>query len=139
MRIDLQFRLSAIGMIGLAALSATHELRDRMTEPEPLLALSLGVMPNLAAAFGMPLILASFMTPAAGLPDASACHRAFRRVLAFTTLGLCGWELAQTTNPRFVFDVADLIATGLGSALAYLAFTWQLRRARAAHPGHGPT
>jgi hypothetical protein len=60
MQIGLPLRLSTTGIVGLAALSATHWMRENISAPPPLLAFALGVMPNLAAAFAMPLVLASF-------------------------------------------------------------------------------
>ena len=60
MQFELPQRLSATGIIGLAALSATHWLRENVSDPGPVLSFVLGVMPNLAAAFAMPLILAGF-------------------------------------------------------------------------------
>jgi glycopeptide antibiotics resistance protein len=84
-------------------------------------------MPNLAAAFAMPLILASFRTHTSNTQTAKSSHLRFLGILMFTTLGLCGWEFVQARSNRFVFDVYDLFATVLGSALAYLAFSWNAR------------
>jgi hypothetical protein len=127
MQLELPPRLSATGIIGLAALSATHWLRENVADPGPVLALALGVMPNLAAAFAMPLILASF-TPRTSRPPITEVSRvAYLWVLLFTTCGLWGWELIQTRSERFVFDVYDILATGCGSLLAYIAFGWHAR------------
>jgi putative copper export protein len=84
-------------------------------------------MPNLAAAFAMPLILASFSPRTSRAPITSRSRRGYAWVLMFTTWGLCGWELLQTRSHRFVFDVYAILATGSGSALAYLAFSWHAR------------
>ena len=51
MKTPLARRLSITGMGGLAALSATHWMRDNVLDPSPALAFVLGVLPNLAAAF----------------------------------------------------------------------------------------
>lgn len=126
-KLNLPSRLSAIGLIGLAALSATHWLRDNVNAPGPFQSFALGVMPNLAAAFAMPLILASFRTHTSNTQTAKSSHLRFLGILMFTTLGLCGWEFVQARSNRFVFDVYDLFATVLGSALAYLAFSWNAR------------
>jgi hypothetical protein len=128
MQLELPYRLSATGMIGLAVLSATHWLRENTSGSGPVCSLLLGVMPNLAAAFAMPLILASFSPHTARTPATKYSRLRFSWVLLFTTLGLCGWELMQARSNRFVFDVYDILATGLGSALAYLAFSWHARR-----------
>ena len=127
MKLELPYRLSATGMIGLSALSATHWLREHTSAPGPVLSFVLGVMPNLAAAFAMPLILASFSPRTSGTPVTKSSRFRYSWVVLFTTLGLCGWELIQTRSNRFVFDVYDMLATGLGSALAYLAFSWNAR------------
>ena len=127
MKLELPYRLSATGMIGLAALSATHWLRENTSAPGPVLSFALGVMPNLAAAFAMPLILASFSPHTSRTPITKSSRLRYSSVLLFTTLGLCGWELIQTQSNRFVFDVYDILATGLGSALAYFVFSWHAR------------
>ena len=128
MQLELPSRLSATGIIGLAALSATHWLRENVSETGPTLAFLLGIMPNLAAAFAMPLILASFTPRTSRTPVTKASRRTYILVLLFTTIGLCGWELIQTRSDRFVFDIYDVLATGLGSTLAYWAFAWHARR-----------
>ena len=115
-------------MAGLAALSATHWMRENVLDPSPVLAFALGVLPNLAAAFAMPLILASLVPLSAGAPDSSQGRRTYVWILAFTAFGLCAWEFIQARSNRFVFDTNDLVATACGSALAYLAFRWQVDR-----------
>jgi hypothetical protein len=120
-------RLAATGIIGLAALSATHWLRENVSDSGPVLAFALGVMPNLAAAFAMPLILASFTPRTSRTPITEVSRLAYIWVLSSTTLGLCGWELIQTRSERFVFDVFDILATVFGSILAYIAFDWHAR------------
>ena len=127
-KLNLPSRLSAIGLIGLAALSATHWLRDNLDARGPFQSFALGVMPNMAAAFAMPLILASFTTHTSSTQTATSSRLRFLGILMFTTLGLCGWEFIQARSNRFVFDVYDLLATVLGSALAYQAFSWNARR-----------
>jgi len=128
MQHELSLRLSATGIIGLAALSATHWLRENAADPGPTLAFALGVMPNLAAAFAMPLVLASIAPRTSRAPITVASRLTYRWILSFTTLGLCGWELIQTRSDRFVFDIYDILATGIGSILAYIAFAWHARR-----------
>jgi hypothetical protein len=127
MKVELPYRLSATGMIGLAALSATHWLRENVSDAGPVLAFVLGVMPNLAAAFAMPLILASFFSHTSRIRSTKNSRLHYLWALSFTTLGLCGWELIQTQSDRFVFDVFDILATGLGSTLAYFALCWHAR------------
>jgi hypothetical protein len=128
LRLELPQRLSATGMLGLLALSVTHWLRQNAPPPGPVPAFVLGVMPNLAAAFAMPLIIASLTPRASGAPITRASRIAATRVLAFTTVGLVAWEFIQLSGERLVFDTYDLLATGLGSLLAYCAFDWHARR-----------
>ena len=127
MKMELRYRLSATGMIGLAALSATHWLRENISDAGPFVSFVLGVMPNLAAAFAMPLILASIFPHISRKPITRRSRLRYVWMLLFTTLGLCGWELIQMRSNRFVFDIYDILATGLGSALAYSAFSWHSR------------
>lgn len=117
-------------MAGLAALSATHWLREHVLNPSPVLAFVLGVLPNLAAAFSMPLILASLVPLSSGPSDTAQGRRTYVWILAFTTAGLCSWEFIQARSNRFVFDTNDLVATACGSILAYLAFRWHIDRFR---------
>lgn len=126
MPIRLPERLAITGMGGLAALSATHWMRKNVSDPAPILSFALGVMPNLAAAFAMPLILASFFPGISRIPITARSRRAYSWILLFTASGLCGWELVQARSDRFVFDVHDILATGSGSFLAHLAFDWHL-------------
>jgi hypothetical protein len=131
MKLDLPLRLAASGLVGLAALSASQWLRENVTAPGPALAFSLGVMPNLAAAFAMPLIVASFMPQAASMPATRSSRRAYALILSLTTLGLVGWEFVQTQSAAFVFDVYDLVATAAGSLLALLVFFLRTKPAAA--------
>jgi len=123
-------RLSITGMGGLAALSATHWMRGHILDPSPVLAFVLGVLPNLAAAFSMPLILASFVPLSWHTPDTSKFRRTYLWILVFTASGLCSWEFIQVRSNRFVFDTNDIVATVFGSVLAYLAFRWHVSRSR---------
>lgn len=95
-----------------------------------MLAYVMGVMPNLAAAFAMPLVLASFFRRTSEHPSAARSVHAFLITLLFTAVGLCTWEVVQARSERFWFDVHDLGATGLGSLLAYLGYRWLVWRTR---------
>lgn len=128
MQLEVPQRLSILGIAGLAALSATHWLRGNVHDPAPALSFVLGCMPNLAAAFAMPLILATFTARTSKAPITQASRRAYLGILAFTTLGLLGWELVQTRSSNFVFDLNDVIATGVGAALAFVAYSVLVRR-----------
>lgn len=125
-------RLALTGMGGLAALTGTQWLREHVRDPAPAMGFALGVMPNLAAAFAMPLVLASFFPSIARVPITTRARRWYVRLLGFTLLGLCGWEVVQTRSEQFVFDVKDLVATACGSLFAYGAFGWHARVVRRA-------
>ncbi len=84
MKMPLPQRLSITGMVGLAALSATHWMRENVLDPSPVLAFALGVLPNLAAAFSMPLILASLLPRSSDPSDTAQGRRTYLRILAFT-------------------------------------------------------
>jgi hypothetical protein len=124
MQMSLPLRLSTTGIVGLAALSAVQWLRENIADPAPVLEFVLGVMPNFAAAFAMPLVLASFFPSTSGTPVTVRSRRAYLWILLFTTVGLFGWEFLQARSESLVFDVYDLLATALGSCVAYLAFGW---------------
>lgn len=128
MQLELPQRLAIMGITGLAALSVTHWLRAHVHDPAPAISFVLGCMPNLAAAFAMPLILATFTARTSKAPITQASRRAFLGVLVFTTLGLLGWELVQTRSSNFVFDTNDVIATVVGAALALATYRWLARR-----------
>lgn len=128
MQLELPQRLSITGIAGLVALSVTHWLRANVHDPAPALSFVLGCMPNLAAAFAMPLIMATFTARTSKPPITQVSRRAYLGVLAFTTLGLLGWELVQTRSARFVFDVNDIAATFVGAVLAFFAYGWLVRR-----------
>ena len=124
MRPSFQTRLALLGMVGLAMLEVTHLMRDRLTGTGAVFAFVLGFMPNLAAGFGMPLVVAS--TQANGWKSLSGREVAgsFVRICAFTSVGLLGWEAVQLAIRRMVFDPLDILATLLGALLAIGAFRW---------------
>jgi hypothetical protein len=122
MQLEHPQRLAAIGIVGLAALSATDGLRENLSDPGPVLSFALGVMPNLEAAFAMPLLLASFTPRCSRAPITPASRSTYLWILAFTTSGLVGWEFMQTRSDRLVFDVYDILATGIGATLAHVVF-----------------
>jgi thiol:disulfide interchange protein len=123
-------RLALTGMGGLAVLTGTQWLREQVRDPAPAVGFALGVMPNLAAAFAMPLVLASFFPGIARVPITGRSRHSFTRLLGFTLLGLGAWEFIQTRSEQFVFDLNDLVATVLGSLFAYGAFAWHARGVR---------
>lgn len=114
--------LALAGMAGLAVLSATDWARGAGLHPGAVLGFLLGVLPNLAAGYAMPLIVASMVGAAPAEREEFPDARRFMRTCAFTTLGLWSWEFIQARSPRFVFDVNDLVATGVGAALAYFTY-----------------
>lgn len=128
MSLPFQTRLSITGMAGLAALSATHWLRRNILVPGDVLGFVLGVLPNLAAGFAMPLIVSSIVPGVSRATDTIHARSNFLRVLLVTTAGLFAWEVLQARSARFVFDPFDLAATVLGATLAFIAFRIHARR-----------
>lgn len=127
MRVSLSARLSLAGMLGLAVLSAAHWARSAFPAAGSTLAFALGVLPNLAAGFAMPLILASLLPATSRTPRSCSSSRSFLFLLLFTTLGLCVWEVVQSRSDRLVYDPNDIAATLLGAILAYASYGWQSR------------
>ena len=119
--------LAAVGMLGLAVLSATQWARTNVAVPNSFFPFLLGVAPNVAAGYAMPLILASFMPKVVNNPDQHEARRVFLFVLAFTTLGLIVWEFIQTNSRNLYFDVNDIIATLIGALFALLSYLWLSR------------
>jgi glycopeptide antibiotics resistance protein len=123
MKISFAVRLALVGMLGLALLNATHWVRANIPVTTPLFQYFIGVSPNLAAGYAMPLILASFLPKIANNTQGES-RKAFLRVSVFTTLGLITWEFIQIFGPSFYFDIHDIAATLIGALLAFLSYLW---------------
>lgn len=119
--------LAAMGMLGLALLSATQWARVNVAVTNSFFQFFLGVAPNVAAGYAMPLILASFVPKVVNKPGQDESRRVFLLVLAFTTLGLVVWEFIQTNSRNLYFDVNDIVATLVGAFLAFLSYLWLCR------------
>jgi hypothetical protein len=123
-KIPFAVRLSAMGMLGLALLSSTQWARENISTTNTLLQFFLGVSPNIAAGYGMPLILASFIERVAKNNHKNEAHKMYVFVSAFTTLGLIVWEFIQVNSKNLYFDTNGIIATFIGTFLAYLSYRW---------------
>lgn len=119
-RTSLRFALA--GMAGLACLSLTHWARGHYAAFGPTVQYALGILPNLAAAFAMPLILTSFLATDRTGAERAVSPRQFGFVAAFTCSGLVAWEFCQISRPPFRFDGDDIVATCVGTMLAALVF-----------------
>lgn len=117
-------RLSAMGMFGLALLSSTQWARENMSSTNTLFQFFLGVSPNIAAGYAMPLILASFVPKVVKNENKSEAHKIYLFVSTFTTLGLIVWEFIQVNSKNLYFDRNDIVATFIGTFLAYISYLW---------------
>lgn len=117
-------RLSLTGMIGLALLTSTQWARQNIFSTNILFQLFLGVSPNIAAGYAMPLIFASFIEKIAKNENKNEAHKFYLLVSAFTTLGLIVWEFIQIDSKNLYFDTNDIIATFIGTFLAYVSYLW---------------
>ncbi len=131
LRLSFSQKLVLSGMVGLALLSGTHQLRETLPAPERLVRYVLDIMPNFAAAIALPLVLAGLVPRIAGARETGKARRDFGGLLAFTTSGLVAWEFLQRGSRTLVFDVHDLIATVVGAATAFLAFATLLAQREA--------
>ena len=123
-KMSFAIQLSAMGMLGLALLSSTQWARENMSSNNSLFLFFLGVSPNIAAGYAMPLILASFAQKIVKNENKGEAHKIYLLVSAFTTFGLIAWEFIQVNSKNLHFDTNDIIATFVGTFLAYISFLW---------------
>lgn len=123
-KISFAVRLSAMGMLGLALLSSTQWARENMTSTNPVFQFFLGVSPNIAAGYAMPLILASFLQKVVRNENKGEARKIYLFISAFTTLGLIVWEFIQVNSENLRFDTNDIAATFVGAFLAYISYLW---------------
>ena len=116
--------LSLMGMLGLALLSSTQWARENISSNNSLFLFFLGVSPNIAAGYAMPLILASFVQKIVKNENKGEAHKIYLFVSAFTTFGLIAWEFIQVNSKNLYFDTNDIIATFVGTFLAYISYRW---------------
>ena len=117
-------RIAAMGMLGLALLSSTQWARENISSNSSLFQFFLGVSPNIAAGYAMPLIIASFLPKVVKNENKREARKLFLYVAAFTTFGLIVWEFIQVTSENLYFDTNDIIATFIGAFLAYISYLW---------------
>ncbi len=117
-------QLSLMGMLGLALLSSTQWARENISSNNSLFLFFLGVSPNIAAGYAMPLILASFVQKMVKNENKGEAHKIYLFVSAFTTFGLIAWEFIQVNSKNLYFDTNDIIATFVGTFLAYISYRW---------------
>lgn len=116
-------RWAWLGLAGLAGLAVGQWLRESGlagAAPDWLA----GSWPNLAAAFAIPFVWLSCLLDI-DPTRADRGPREWRTMaagLAVAGIGLTAWETVQLALPRARFDPLDLAATGVGLALAALAF-----------------
>jgi glycopeptide antibiotics resistance protein len=124
MKVSFAILLAAMGMIGLALLNVTQWARVNISVSNSLFQFLLGVLPNVAAGYAMPLILASFMPKVVKNTNKGEARKVFFFVSIFTTLGLIVWEFIQIDSKNLYFDINDIVATFIGVLLAFLVYVW---------------
>ncbi len=123
-KISFAILMSAVGMLGLALLSSTQWARENISSNNYLFQFFLGVSPNIAAGYAMPLILASFVPKVVKNENKSEARKIYLFVSAFTTFGLIVWEFIQVNSKNLHFDTNDIVATFIGTFLAYISCLW---------------
>lgn len=123
-KLSFAVQLSAMGMLGLALLSSTQWARENISSSNALFQFFLGVSPNISAGYAMPLILASFTEKVARNENKDEARKMYLFISAFTTLGLIMWEFIQINSENLYFDTNDIIATFVGTFLAYISYLW---------------
>lgn len=123
-KMSFAIQLSAMGMLGLALLSSTQWARENVSSNHSLFQFFLGVSPNIAAGYAMPLILASFVQRIVKNKNKGEAHKIYLFVSAFTTFGLILWEFIQINSKNLHFDTNDIVATFVGTFLAYISYLW---------------
>ena len=124
LKMSFAIQLSLMGMLGLALLSSTQWARENISSNNSLFLFFLGVSPNIAAGYAMPLILASFVQKIVKNENKGEAHKIYLFVSAFTTFGLIAWEFIQVNSKNLYFDTNDIIATFVGTFLAYISYRW---------------
>ena len=123
-KISFAILLSAMGIIGLALLNVTQWARVNISVSNSLFQFLLGIMPNVAAGYAMPLILASFVPKVVKNTNKGESRKVFSFVSTLTTLGLIVWEFIQIDSKNLYFDINDIVATFGGVSLAFLVYLW---------------
>ncbi len=116
-------RLALVGILGLSLLSLGHWVRENVQVQQAGIRYFLGVLPNFAAAIAMPFVIMSVWADQDEARNAVPDYAwRFRLSAAFSFFGLVAWEFLQLRGPRLVFDTDDLVATAVGTAVAFAAF-----------------
>ena len=125
-------RIVALLIFAAAGLFVVAVKRTRGTDAAFLPAGIAGSVPNfVCAAFG-PLVI--FFSPR------TFRYRDFALFVLFLGLALCGYEVQQTMMKNRTFDRDDIIATGLGAAVALpLGLAFFRRKREFAHHGEPGT
>lgn len=118
-------RHALTGMAALAVLSLGHWARAAGVFSSPVATFILGVLPNVAAAVGIPFITAGGLADMRKDRQVPIDLRTFTMLNLGSVAGLVAWEFVQRGSLSLRFDPADLVATLVGAALAQWVFRWQ--------------
>ena len=127
----LSTRYGLVGLGALALLSVGHWIRGLSGDWSPALAYVLGVLPNFAAAIAIPFVFTGILADQKKDAPLSVIRNWFFGSVITSFVGLLGWELLQQRSDRLVFDLNDIGATIVGSAIAIAVFAAVTKRARA--------
>lgn len=115
-------RFALVGIAALAGLSAVHWARDEGMRGGALGDV-IGFAPNLFASIAITfVILGAWSDRMEKHAGAWKAGPSFLAAAAVSGVGLIGWEFVQRASTRFVFDGADIAATGVGLIVSALIF-----------------
>ena len=110
--------------------SVGHWIRGLSGDWSPALAYVLGVLPNTAAAIAIPFVFMGILADQKKDAPLSVIRNWFFGSVIASFVGLLGWELIQQRSDRLVFDLNDIGATIVGSAIALAVFAAVTKRAK---------
>ena len=127
----LSTRYGLVGLGALALSSIGHWIRGLSGDWSPALAYFFGVLPNTAAAIAIPFVFMGILADQRKDAPLSVIRNWFFGSVIASCVGLLGWELLQQRSDRLVFDLNDIGATIVGSAIAIAVFAAVTKRAKA--------
>ena len=104
---------ASLAGLGLAIL--TRLVRPFLSYSHPLIALTIGVLPNFGAGLALPLAGVFWVAGVARVRRWSL-GTLLAGMAAITFVGLVGWEVVQLLAWGFPFDANDVVATAIGVA-----------------------
>jgi len=109
----------ASGIVGLALILLAHIARPLLGPQESTLAVFWGSLPNFGAALMLPYAIASALGALGGQTSRGIQSVFAVCIMAFASLAF--WESIQLLAWGYPFDWKDILASGFGVALVWLA------------------